>query len=167
MPTYSLVTFSASRLDEVAGQWRQLAGDDVYEVELVPLFDFCRENRSFRPGYAVARGLQDDETGLVVAILETVPSPLRSRTKLLKIWLSPSMWSPDDVETIVHTYVGAYVSVLAEAISEGLTEVKMYGRDETARIVLTNVCDMWDSAATGWVAKMEGRWLALREAAQP
>ena len=164
-----LTTFSSGSLETTAAEWRETAGEDAYEVELVPLFDFCRTNRAQRPGYAWVRGLLNQATGRVDAILETVPSPQRQSTKLLKIWISPDFWLIDDDSgdafvALLEVHLGAYLAMFAEATSEDLAEVKMYGRTAVSLHLLASIQERWDSTSTGWTATMQGRWLSMRQA---
>jgi hypothetical protein len=162
---YSLVDFSTITVEEVARQWRELAADaDAYEIELGPLFDFCRANSKERPGHGLMRCLRNDGTSMIDALIETVPAQLRQRTKLLKIWVSPAMWPIDDPATrerLIRTHAAAYVAVIGEAMTSGLREVKIYGRDDMALSVLTAARDVWDGEKLGWEATLQGRWLRL------
>ena len=169
MAEYSLHTFTAGSLSTTSARWAELAGAEVYEVELVPLFEWARDNRAPRQGYGWARGLQNADTDEIEAILETVPSPRLNLTKLLKIWVSPQFWAvePTDEELyrLADIHAGAYVTVIFEAQREGLREVKIYGRDDVAMLVLRSVERVWSSEQTGWDAKVRGRWLSLTDSA--
>lgn len=166
MRDYALVALTTETLDEVASAWRAEAGADEFELELSVVFDWAQENASRRPGQGHARGLRNQSTGGIDAILETVPSPNISLTKLLKIYLRPKFWGADpDAETLDHlvaVHAGAYVEVIAEARQDDINEVKLYGRDSFALVLLTAVQRGWDSAATGWSATLQGRWLSLK-----
>lgn len=170
---YTLTTFSSpGDIDEVSTRWRAAAGEEAYEVELVLLFDFCRDNRAPRPGHGLVRGLKNTSTGSIDAILETVPSPQRNTTKLLKIWVSPEFWPVDESntdeisDTLFNIHLNSYFCILEEATGEGLDEVKMYGRSNVSLHLLKLIEKHWNSEPssgnkTGWLATMAGRWLVL------
>lgn len=173
MLDYTLTTFSSpGDIDEVSARWRAAAGEEAYEVELVLLFDFCRENRAPRPGHGLVRGLKNASTGTIDAILETVPSPQRGMTKLLKIWVSPEFWPVDESnaaeisDELLSIHLNSYFCILEEATREGLDQVKMYGRSNVGLHLLKSVAEHWNSdpsngKKTGWLATMAGRWLVL------
>ncbi|MFC7726182.1 hypothetical protein ACFQW6_13775 [Nocardioides sp. GCM10028917] len=170
---YTLTTFSSpGDIDEVSARWRAAAGEEAYEVELVLLFDFCRENRAPRPGHGLVRGLKNESTGSIDAILETVPSPQRGMTKLLKIFVSPEFWPIDESNTdeiseeLFEIHLSSYFCILEEATRENLDEVKMYGRSNVSLHLLKLIEKHWNSdttngVETGWRATMAGRWLVL------
>lgn len=161
---YVLRSFTPDRVDEVSAAWREIAGEDEFEVELAGPFAWCVEHIQHKEGDGHARELYNDDTGCTDAILEVVNSR-GEMSKLLKLYVSPEFWGSDDnPETenrVVELHAEAYGQLIRAGIGEGMRRVKIYGRTDRMFRLLSLLRATWQSDLIKWDAKMEGRWLTL------
>lgn len=165
---YELLSFSADRLGEVAGEWKAIAGEDEFKVELAAAFEWCESHLQHKEGDAHALELFNVTRGVTDGILEVVNADRGALTKLLKLWVSPTFWAIDPadrdlLERAIELYAAAHVEVIAKAVGGGCEEVKIYGRTDTMLGVLKRIQAIWPSDKTGWSASMQGRWLSIRK----
>lgn len=155
-------SFTLTRLEVVTNQWRETAGEDEFDVELAPLFNWCATHVSPRTGDSCAHELYNTETGRTDAILEVVDNARGA--KLLKLFTSPEFWAADTKEAraqIVRLHTAAFLQVIQDGITRGIGLVKIFGRSPLMLRVLQELHTLWPSEQTGWEATMQGRWLAI------
>lgn len=162
MHRHELRQFTAERLEVVREQWRQLAGEDEFDVELAPLFEWCTTHLSPQTGDSQARELHHIDRDQTDAILEVVDN--KRGAKLLKLYLSPEFWAIDtpSVRTgVARLHATAFVQVIRDGIARGAPLVKIYGRSNLMLSILQDLQTQWASLGTDWDAAMQGRWLAI------
>lgn len=154
--SYDLRRFEEGRLDQVEAEWSEYSGKEEFEVELGSVFEWCAAH----PEEALE--LFNKTKGKTDAILEVVESHWGTKTKLLKIYLSPEFW-PFQVltEDVARTHAGAYAAFIIGGLSSGVNEVKIYGRTDIMLTLLSSLERLWPTYDTGSVAKIQGRWLSI------
>lgn len=164
LPTleHQLRKFTHARFEAVRVRWRELAGDDEFDIELAPMFDWCSSHLSPQVGDSHALELYHPTRDETDAILEVVDN-MRG-AKLLKLYVSPAYWAIDSDETrtrVVELHAAAFVRLIANGIDRGAGVVKIYGRSDLMLTLLERLRTGWPSEETGWDAAMQGRWLAI------
>ncbi len=154
---YELRPFTEARLNAVADEWASIGGQDEFEVELGTVFAYHRDhlNSTFEL-FNITRSKTD-------ALLDVVPPRIGGQTtKLLRIYMSPEFWPVDAVtRELLKTHISAYSEFIVNGLSNGVNEVKIYGRNDVALDMLTRMQDAWHTYVTGSVAIMQGRWLSI------
>lgn len=162
---HELLELAADRIAQIEVSWRAEIGDDEFELEYASTFEWCASHTTHRPGDGRAFELRNTGSGDTVAFLELIDGKAGRQTKLLKMWLAPQFWSQDvDPEVrvkVIRVFADAYAAVILRGYAEGATEVKIYGRTHQMHELLVLIQQNWDPSATGWDAKMQGRWLAF------
>lgn len=162
MPSHQLREFTSEQLGATRQQWAVLAGEDVFDVELAQLFDWCEAHLSPSKGDSRALELYNTERDQTDAILDVVDHT--GRVKLLKLWPSPEFWgieTQQERQRVVDLHVQAFVQVIATGIVNGAPVVKIYGRSNLMLKILQELQAIWPGDETGWNAAMQGRWLAI------
>lgn len=167
MEQYELRSLDNARLDEIAAQWKSY-DEDAFAVELATVFAWSREHLKHRDGDGHALELRAESTGHAHAILEMVNSKWGSLTKMLKLWISPELWDPDETtemrDELLELHAAAFVHVIRHGIDGGVDEVKIYARNNVMLDMLVHLRDVWNVRNSGWTASMAGRWLAIARA---
>jgi hypothetical protein len=162
-PRHQLRQFTRQRFEAVRDRWRELAGgDDEFDSELAPMFEWCTSHLSPRAGDSQAFELYHVERDETDAILEVIDS--RRGAKLLKLFPSPEFWVIDSDEArtrVTELYGGAFAQVIANGIAKGTPLVKIYGRSDPMVTLLQGLQTRWPAEELGSDAAMEGRWLAI------
>jgi len=163
---YHLRPMTAGRLFDVAADWRTLAGEDEFTVELAAVFDWCATHLTPTENDAHAMELVDDDTGVTGAILEVITARRGRLSKMLKIYASPHFWTVDRdpliKREVVELYAAAFVLMIADGISSGVDEIKIYGRTSQMLDILSSLETIWNSGdRSGWSATLAGRWLSI------
>lgn len=154
---YELRPFTEARLDAVADEWALIGGQDEFEVELGTVFAYHRDHLdSTFELFNITRSKTD-------ALLDVVPPRIGAQTtKLLRIYMSPEFWPVDTVtRALLKTHISAYSEFIVTGLSNGVNEVKIYGRNDVALDMLTRMQAAWLTYVTGSVANMQGRWLSI------
>lgn len=166
--TYTLRSFSRDRLSRVSREWAPLAGEEEFEVELAPVFDWCVDHLVHREGDAHALELYAPDHGDTDMILEMVNGRRGSLSKLLKVHISPRFWPAADgdeglLDELVHAYASAFTLVIGSGMQGGFDEIKIYGRREGMFAMLKRLQSEWSLFGTEWTASMQGRWLSIKK----
>lgn len=168
MKQYTLRNFTKDRLARVSREWAIIAGEEEFEVELAPVFDWCSGHLVHIDGDAHAMEVYDAESGNTDLILEMVNGKRGALSKLLKIHLSPRFWaaSKDDdlLEELIDAYASTIVSVIDHGIDGGFDEIKIYGRTDAVLGMLQRLQAGWVELGTTWTASMQGRWISISRA---
>lgn len=160
---FELRPMSAQRLREVAVAWTALAGgQDEFEIELGNFFEWCSTHLEVNDAQGYALELYNVTREKTDAILDVNGSEWRRMTKLLKMHLSPEFWPVDgEGEEVVKTHAGAYATFILGNLSNGVDEVKIYGRTYLMVRMLSVLQNVWHKYNTASVAKMQGQWLTI------
>lgn len=162
---YKLRSFTAERLEKVTAEWRGIAGDDEFEVELAAPLAWCAAHLTPREGNGHALELYNDESSSTDAILEVVDSRGKM-SKLLKLYASPEFWESGKDSAreakVMEVHAAAYANLILAGMGKGMDCVKIYGRTDRMYRLLSRLCDVWDADLIKWDAAMEGRWLTLK-----
>lgn len=159
---FELRNFTAERLAQVAEDWTGFAGQDEFEVEMGSFFEWCGTHLEHRDGDGYALELYNVTQSKTDAILDVSQVRWGTMTKLLKMHLSPEFWPVDSLaEEVLKTHAGAYATFIVSNLSDGVEEVKIYGRTNLMLSMLTTLEKYWPNYNTGSAAKMAGRWLSI------
>lgn len=162
---YILRALTAERLMDVAHSWKEISGEDEFEVELSHIFEWCESHLEHKDGDGYAVELYDVRTDSTSAVLELTNARRGALKKLFKLHLSPAFWDADlSMATrlaVVDLYVAAFFQVISNGVTDGCNEVKIYGRNETMMEIITMLQERWPRDSTGWSASMQGRWLSI------
>lgn len=162
MSAYIIREFTKARLSQVRAQWKSVAGEDEFELELGGFFDWCEDHISPCDGDSQAWELYAEKTDSCDAIVELVDSRKGELTKMLKLFVTPEMW---DVEAhrsrIVSLYVDCFTQVIAKGILQGTKNVKLYGRNDLMFSILRSLHAAWPAEETRTQAEVNGRWLTI------
>lgn len=162
MDDYKIREFTPERLEEVERTWRDLAGEDEFDIELAPFFNWCETHIEQRTGDSRAYELYNTRSQSCDAIIELVNSSNARLSKLLKLFISPEMWDVDDKrEQVVNLYVSAFVQVIKTERRKGINRVKLYGRTSLMLSILHTIHSSWPAEETNSQATFEGRWLTI------
>lgn len=162
MKSHQIRKFTPERLHAVRSAWNTLAGDDEFEIELAPFFDWCETHIDQHGGDSHACELHNTLTGACDAIIELVDSPQAKLSKLLKLFISPEMWDVDDKrEQVVNLYVNAFIQVIDNGWIKGSKHIKLYGRTSLMLSILHTIHAQWPAASTRSTATFQGRWLTI------
>lgn len=162
MNSHQIRKFTPERLHEVRNAWNSLAGEDEFEIELAPFFDWCQTHIEQHSGDSHACELHNIHTGNCDAIIELVDSPHAKLSKLLKLFISPEMWNVDDKrEQVVNLYVNAFIQVIGDGWVKGAKHVKLYARTSLMLSILHTIHAKWPAERTKSTATFQGRWLTL------
>lgn len=162
---FELRTFTLDRLNEVAADWATLAGQDEFDIELAPVFEWCRTHLEHADGDGHALELFDPTTHTTVAILEMVDGHYGQLKKLLRLIVSPEFWNVTTTSSnwnrLVETHTYAYAGVITQGMAGSYTNVKIYGRTDIMMMILTLIKKKWNSIGAKGTAHMRGRWLSI------
>lgn len=164
--TCELHAFTEERLAEVKASWLNIAGHDVFAVELAPTSDWAATHIVPTQGDSVALELRDTTSGDCVAIVDVVDSDMRRMSKLLKIHVSPTVWfleGPDLIKTVATIYSAAYTRVITAGLHKQVRQVKIYGRNEVLLGVLRALNENWPLNEHGLTGAMHGRWFVVTD----
>lgn len=156
---------SQNRLDLIALNWKDTAGNEEFAIEIAEVFESAKSNLTHRQGFGHYVELYEVATDDAHALLEVVDSPNTALTKLLKIWISPKFWgldgSAESIQSLSEVHAGAYAGLIESGLDKGFKDVKIYGRTDYMFKVLTYLSENWDEIGQYTSAKMEGRWLRV------
>lgn len=160
-----------ARLQEVAAVWQEHAGVDVFQSELqIPishLFEDLARAEVPKLGPSIRQEYIEvcDAEGESYAIVDIADSELGKVSKILKFYLSPVLWNPEDSEEvkqdIADVHVAAYTQILENKINSGMKEIKVYGREDSRLQMLIAIQNLWNPN-TGFEASIQGRWLTIK-----
>lgn len=146
-------------------EWKKTAGASAFALEYDGLFkylaDKTEEPKSGQPRYYA---LVPDEKLAANAILEVVSEPKAKKTKLLKIFVNPSLWGRDQSSQLLDVYLKAVSCVFSVSVQHKTQVVKFYARTGDLLEVLTDLCALLESEKDrlpGIVCRMAGRWLEI------
>lgn len=149
----------------MASNWRGVAGEDEFAVELATVFDWCATHLEPTENDAHAMELVDVDSNEAGAILEVITTRRGSLSKMLKIYASPYFWAVDRDPEIkweaVELYAAAFVRMISRGIQSGVGEIKIYGRTGQMLDILKSLERIWNDEGTGWSATLGGRWLSI------
>lgn len=162
---YELREFTPERLEKVTAEWRDIAGDDEFQVELAAPLAWCAAHITPREGDGHALELYHNESDSTDAILEVVNSR-GTMSKLLKLYVNPAFWEsgqdPAREEKVLEVHAVAYAELIIAGIGKGMHCVKIYGRTDRMYRMLSRLREVWQADVLEWDAAMEGRWLTLK-----
>lgn len=160
------------RLQEVSAAWQEHAGVDAFQSELqIPILHLFEDlvraevpqtGPSIRQEYVEVCGPKNES----YAIVDIADSELGKVSKILKFYLSPALWNPENSEKvkqdIADVHVAAYTQILENKITSGMKEIKVYGREDSRLQMLIAIQNNWDTISTGFEASVQGRWLSIK-----
>lgn len=165
MADYRLRPMTPGMLLDVAADWKTLAGEDEFTVELAAVFDWCASHLTPTENDAHAVALVDAASGTTGAILEVITTRRGRLAKMLKIYASPYFWEVDRNDglkrEVLELHAAAFVLTIADGINSGVDEIKIYGRTGPMLDILKSLEQIWNDEATGWSATLAGRWLSV------
>ena len=161
---YSMRELNEQRVDIILEEWRNIAGEDEFSLELEPMFDWCRSHTEQKDGDSRAWELYDPKSDECCAIVEIVDSRRGGLSKLLKLFVTPQFWDMDNNrKCVIEIYMATFFEVTKKGILVGAERVKLYGRTDLMLSILTSIHarSMEASWPKNIKAGIEGRWLTL------
>lgn len=160
MAKYQIRQFTPERLEQVRKRWREIAGDDEFDIEFMGLFDWCQTHIKPSEGDSQAWELYNTDTSGCDAIIDMVDSRKGTLSKLLKLFLSPVFWDVESKrEEVISLYIDAFVEVIKNGAVKGAKDVKLYGRNDLMLSLLRSIHAHW--CVDGANASFQGRFLTI------
>jgi hypothetical protein len=173
----NLVKFTKESLGDAHSLWIKLAEQhDMPTIDIERLFDWSasRINYKGKSCESYAYAVLDDNTSECLAIVDIVHStnnPQKTYIKMLTVDLSPKLMKAlfkedmNELEAIIDVYSKATYGTLMLTSEHKAMIVKLYGRDEPMRLLLSSLKERITlSPDIPIEAKWEGWWLTVHQA---
>jgi hypothetical protein len=160
MSKYKLIPFDQPSFLDARRKWEALAGEDAFDLEFSPLFDWARNHLLQQDGDSIALNLHNNDTLSTDAIVEVVSSRKGAMSKLLKVIPSPKFWDINNSRAdIITLYTEVFFEVITREGFGASRKVKLYGRDDEMMSILRSIHGIW--AIENTKAEFEGRFLTF------
>jgi hypothetical protein len=160
MSKYTLIPFTEDSLKDAYKKWEAIVGEDAFDLEFSPLFDWAGKHIHETAGDSQAFNLSNNDAARTDAIVEVVTSRKGLMTKLLKIVPSPQFWDINNSRNeIIQVYTEVFFNVITKRGTDQSRKVKLYGRDDEMMSILRSLHSVW--AIPNSTAEFEGRFLTI------
>ncbi len=160
MSKYKLINFDSTSLLEARNKWEAMAGEDAFDLEFSPLFEWAGNHLAHVDGDSLALNLHNNDALRTDAIVEVVSSRKGKMSKLLKVIPSPMFWDVNNSRAdIVTLYTDIFFEVLTRQGFDSSRTVKLYGRDDEMMSILRSIHGVWSMPNTK--VEFEGRFLTF------